>query len=173
MGTTNGSFFPLPGGPGTVEAWARLIVPVTVDVKFSWNGATEKTQQKIMKNSTLKQQLLNLTEFVRIRDELATSENRCSVTLQLTFMEDNLAEIPDIVRLAIAHGCDRVKGHQLWAHFKEIRDQDLRRSQESIAAWNSVAAECRKIASDSAPHPFTGKQIRLDNFFDLPLGMDD
>ena len=161
--TTNGSFF----GRGVVE-WAKLIVPVTVDVKISWNGATEETQQKIMKNSKLSKQVESLKEFVKERDNIAAAGgNYCSVTLQLTFMEDNLEEIPDIVAFAIANNCDRVKGHHLWAHFEEIKNQNLRRSTDSILRWNIIAKKCREYA---AANPLKNKKIlRLDNFFDLEL----
>ena len=159
--TTNGSFW----GRG-VDAWARLIVPVCSDVKFSWNGATEQTQQRIMKGAAFAAQLAHLKAFISVRDEVAAAGgNRCSVTLQMTFMEQNLQEIPDVVRLAIEHGCDRVKGHHLWAHFNEIADQDLRRNPESVARWNAVAAECRGIAARAVlPN---GLPLRLDNFFDI------
>lgn len=161
--TTNGSFF----GRG-VEAWANLIVPVTVDVKLSWNGITEETQQAIMKGSNLAKQISNLSKFVAIRDRVAAEGgNYCSVTLQLTFMEKNLDEIPAIVAFAVESGCDRVKGHHLWAHFEEIADQNLRRSETSILRWNVVAKQCREYA---ASHPLrNGKILRLDNFFDLEL----
>lgn len=161
--TTNGSFF----GPG-VDHWARLIIPVTVDVKISWNGATEDTQQKIMKGSNLATQLTNLRHFIKIRDQIAADGgNYCSVTLQLTFMEQNLSEIPAIVALAIETGCDRVKGHHLWAHFDQIADQNLRRSTESITHWNAVAKQCRDYATS---HPLrNGNVLKLDNFFDLEL----
>lgn len=164
--TTNGSFY----GRG-VDEWARLLVPVCSDVKISWNGASEATQQKIMRGSVMSKQLSNLHRFVAIRDEYvaaAASNNRCSVTLQVTFMEQNLNELPDIVNLAIAHNCDRVKGHHLWSHFEEIKDQDLRRDSSSIARWNAVAEQCRQIA-DKTRLP-SGLAIKLDNFFDLPLG---
>jgi hypothetical protein len=46
--TTNGTF------PKTTEKsvteWARLIVPITTDVKISWNGATAETSQKVISN---------------------------------------------------------------------------------------------------------------------------
>ena len=42
-------------------------------------------------------QLNNLTKFIRIRDEVAEKGgNRATVTLQLTFMEVNLSEIPEV-----------------------------------------------------------------------------
>jgi MoaA/NifB/PqqE/SkfB family radical SAM enzyme len=126
--TTNGSFY-----SRGLEAWSRMIVPVASDVKFSWNGATEDTQRNVMKGSTLVTQIKNLKRFIAIRDEIAEQGgNRCSVTRQLTFMEVNLTEIPAIVAMAVENGLDRVKGHHLWAHFDEIADQTLRRSNEYI-----------------------------------------
>ncbi|KAJ1435659.1 hypothetical protein B484DRAFT_265579 [Ochromonadaceae sp. CCMP2298] len=165
--TTNGSFH----GRG-VDAWARLIVPVASDVKFSWNGATRETQERIMKGADFHKQVQNLQRFVAIRDGEAGAGNYCSVTLQLTFMEANLCELPALVRFAVERGCDRVKGHHLWAHFEQIADQDLRRSAGSVARWNSTAALCRQVAAEN-PLP-SGKLLRLQNFHDLPVtgGLD-
>ena len=129
-----------------------MILPVASDVKISWNGATSETAEKVMIGSRFEKQLDNLKEFLKIRDQVATTlGNRatgmctylfffffslfsfvifsllllcsfCSllfflfntnweiVTLQLTFMEVNLKEIPDVVRLAISLGVDRIKG---------------------------------------------------------------
>src|SRR5688572_29527091 len=41
--TTNGTF-----PKRTAAEWAELIVPVTSDVKLSWNGATKETAEKVM-----------------------------------------------------------------------------------------------------------------------------
>ena len=157
--TTNGSFV----GRGA-HAWAELICPVGSDVKISWNGATEATQESIMKGSKLSTQLQNLKTFIAVRDRIASEPggNRCSVTLQLTFMEKNLQEIPAIVLLAIENGCDRVKGHHLWAHFREIKDEDLRRSKESILRWNEVVKKCHQL-SETFLLP-NGRKVKLENF---------
>jgi hypothetical protein len=88
----------------------------------------------------------------------------------MTFMEMNLSDITSIVTLAIREGCDRVKGHHLWAHFEEIRDQSLRRSSESIRRWNDVARECQRIVR-SQPLA-SGKQVPTTGwhfFLRLPL----
>ena len=151
---TNGSF----PGKGARE-WAELIVPVGSDVKISWNGASAEIQERIMQGSNFEQNLENLKAFLDVRDRVASKGgNYCGVTLQLTFMEDNLAEIPDIVRLAIPLGIDRVKGHHLWVHNGIMKDLDLRRSTESIEQWNTVVRECKAIAGDT---------IELTNFFEL------
>lgn len=55
-------------------------------------------------------------------------------------------------------GIDRIKGHHLWAHFQEIKDQNLRRSSESIRRWNQCVIECQSIARQNLlPN---GKQVR-------------
>jgi MoaA/NifB/PqqE/SkfB family radical SAM enzyme len=157
--TTNGTF-PRLGA----EAWARLIVPVTSDVKISWNGATAETQQAIMLGSRWDEALANLKTFVRVRDEVASAGgNRCRVTMQLTFLERNVEELADIVRLAIELGVDRVKGHHLWAHFDEIKAQSMRRDRDAIGRWNAAVIAAREVA---ATKPLaSGEPVLLENVF--------
>ncbi len=61
--------------------------------------------------------------------------------------------------MGISLGVDRIKGHHLWAHFKEIKDQNLRRSSESIRRWNQCVIECQSIARQQLLP--TGKQVRF------------
>jgi len=159
--TTNGTF------PGRgAEKWARLIVPVGSDVKISWNGSNCESQSLVMINNDFDKNMEDLRNFIRIRDAHARDGgNYCSVTLQMTFMEMNLDQVPLVIDLAIKEGVDRVKGHHLWAHFREIKDQDLRRSKDSIERWNEIARECFQIAGNN-PLP-NGKQIKLANFYEL------
>lgn len=162
--TTNGTF-PRKG----VEEWARIILPVGSDVKISLNGVKAETQQSIMRNTRIETVVENIRTFVRFRDEhAATGGNYCSVTLQLTFLEQNLAEMPEVIRLASLLNVDRVKGHHLWVHFDEMCDQDLRRSRESIARWNETVRRCHQVAAQH-PRP-NGKTVRLEHF--RPLDFD-
>jgi glycosyltransferase involved in cell wall biosynthesis/MoaA/NifB/PqqE/SkfB family radical SAM enzyme len=162
--TTNGTF------PGLgAEAWARKIVPVTSDVKISWNGATKATQEAIMPGARWEQMLDDVRTFLRLRDEHASSGgNQCRVTFQLTFLERNVQELADIVRLAIRLGVDRVKGHHLWTHFDEIAEESMRRSPTAIKRWNQAVVEARAAVSEQRlPN---GKHILLDNIFLLDEG---
>jgi len=157
--TTNGTFPRL----GAAE-WARRIVPVTSDVKISWNGATKATQEAIMVGSKWENVLENARTFIAIRDaHAAAGGNRCRVTFQLTFLESNVHELADMVRLAIDLGVDRVKGHHLWAHFDAIRDQSMRRNADSIGRWNAAVLEARDVAAQK-PLP-NGKHVLLENIF--------
>ena len=92
-------------------------------MKISWNGAAKDTQEKVMLGSNWERVLENVREFIAVRDEhAALGGNRCRVTFQLTFMEINYAELPQVVELAAGLGVDRVKGHHLWAHFSQIKE---------------------------------------------------
>lgn len=156
--TTNGTF-PIKGA----IAWAKLIVPFASDVKISWNGATKTTQEKIMSGSNFETNLQNIKDFLKVRNDYARAgKDYCKVTLQLTFMETNLPELVDIVRLGIDLGVDRIKGHHLWVNFVEIEPLFLRRNAASIARWNDSVLKVRKIATENLlPN---GKNISLINF---------
>ncbi|ODS23107.1 radical SAM protein [Candidatus Endobugula sertula] len=162
--TTNGTF------PGIgARAWAKLIVPVASDVKISWNGATKKTHEIIMLGSHWENTLENARTFIAVRDaHAAKGGNRCSVTFQLTFLEDSFNELADVVKLAIRLGVDRVKGHHLWTHFTEIEDQSMRRNAEAIQRWNEAVRNALAVAAEfTLPN---GRHITLDNIFELDEG---
>ena len=110
--------------------------------------------------------LRNLKEFIAVRDAHAsTGGNRCRVTLQLTFLQDNVEELLDIVKLGVSLGVDRIKGHHLWAHFDEIKEQSMRRSPASIQQWNRMVDKVQQFANNNRlPN---GEAILLDNIFPL------
>ena len=160
--TTNGTWPVL----GPVH-WAKLICPVTSDVKISWNGSSAATQESIMKGSSYERRINDLKAFISARDMIECErENRCRVTLQVTYMESNLAEMPVIVKLAVDIGVDRVKGHHLWVNFPQVKNQDLRRSPDSIIRWNIAVDECLQIAKDYKKSD--GTSIFLENFTHIP-----
>jgi glycosyltransferase involved in cell wall biosynthesis/MoaA/NifB/PqqE/SkfB family radical SAM enzyme len=159
--TTNGTF-PRLGA----RRWAELIVPVTSDTKISWNGASGETHEAIMLGTKWERGVDNVREFITVRDEVAMrGENRCRVTLQLTFLESNVAELPEIVRLAANVGVDRVKGHHVWAHFRELQPLNLRRNADSIRRWNDAVSQVREV---TAQHLLpNGQAVLLENFHPL------
>jgi MoaA/NifB/PqqE/SkfB family radical SAM enzyme len=159
--TTNGTFPRL----GAVK-WASLIVPVGSDIKLSWNGSNQQSQNKVMIKNDFEKNMEDLRSFIRIRDKHAsTGGNYCSVTLQMTFMEMNLDQIPKVVELAIREGVNRIKGHHLWVHFEETKGQDLRRSNESINRWNATVKKCIEIRENNLlPN---GKKIIFANIYEL------
>ena len=92
----------------------------------------------------------NVLVFIEIRDAHAASGgNRCRVTFQLTFLETNVGEIGDIVRLAARLGVDRVKGHHLWAHFDSIRG--LSSPPWFLGSPRSTSSACRSTPHSAVP----------------------
>jgi MoaA/NifB/PqqE/SkfB family radical SAM enzyme len=162
--TTNGTF------PGRgAKAWAERIVPVTSDVKISWNGARKETQEAIMRGTRWERVLSNVRVFIGVRDEhVAQGGNRCRVTFQMTFLETNVQELADVVRLAASLGVDRVKGHHLWVHFDEIKSLSMRRNLQAIERWNVAVQEAYEAAElHRLP---TGEKVLLENIFPLSAG---
>ena len=156
--TTNGSF-PIKGA----KKWSELLVPILSDIKISWNGATKEVHEKIMIGSKWEVVTKNLKTFLDERDKyFYTTNKRCSVTLQLTFLESNILELHDIVKMAIELGVDRVKGHHLWAHFEEIKDLSMRRDEAAINRWNTEVKKVYELR-DNMLLP-NGQKIILENF---------
>ena len=163
--TTNGTF-PAPEKHQNVEYWATRIVPIGSDVKISWNGADEKTQADIMLGATLAKHIENAKRFIAVRDEFADI-NYCSMTMQLTFMRSNLEQIPRLLELAFELGFDRLKGHQLWAHFEQIQGESLRSDIVFAERWNQIVRFCHNRVADY--NKTAVRQFKLDNFFELQL----
>jgi MoaA/NifB/PqqE/SkfB family radical SAM enzyme len=155
--TTNGTF-----PKKSVKEWAALIVPVTSDVKISWNGATKETAEVVMKKIDFAQAIENVKQFIAVRDaHFLQTGYYCRVTFQLTFMRNNMHELPEIIRLASQLGVDRVKGHHLWAHFKEIEHLSFKASSESIDHWNGIVTQTHE-AAERYRLP-DGRKILLEN----------
>ena len=159
--TTNGTFPRY--GP---HAWAERIVPVASDVKISWNGASKKTQESIMLGVRWEKVVENVRIFIAVRDSLAaSSDHRCRVTFQLTFLTTNVEELADIVKLAATLGVDRVKGHHLWAHFDEIKPLSMRKNTDSIAQWNAAVEKAYEVVEQYRLPD--GQKVLLENIFPL------
>jgi MoaA/NifB/PqqE/SkfB family radical SAM enzyme len=164
--TTNGTF-----PKKSVAEWAMLICPNTTDVKISWNGATQETAEKVMLKINFQQCIENVKEFIKVRDMVYQESGRfCRVTFQLTFMENNMHELADIIKLAASLGVDRVKGHQLWAHFAEIKDLNMKRDKESIKRWNTYVQEAYE-AREKHLKP-NGEKVLLENIIPLKENED-
>jgi len=159
--TTNGTFPKLK-----VDDWAKLIVPNTTDVKISWNGATAETAEKVMQGLNYNQVLENVKVFVAKRNKLfAETGWYCRITFQLTFMQNNMHELADIVKLAAQLGVDRVKGHQLWTHFEEIKSLSMKATNESVKQWNEYVKHAYE-AQEHFRKP-NGEKVILQNIIPL------
>ena len=86
--------------------------------------------------------------------------------MQPTFMAHTMLELPDIVRLAVALGIDRIKGHHLWAHFDEIKPYAIPPNPEHCKRWINYVAECYQIVQQSIKPD--GTLLILENIHPLP-----
>jgi radical SAM protein with 4Fe4S-binding SPASM domain len=141
--TTNGTF-----PKKSIEEWSKLLIPICSDIKISWNGSTANTSEKIMKGISFEKNLSKLNKLIKYRDEyFRTNSYSCRITLQLTFLKNNMHELSDIIKLAASLGVDRVKGHHLWAHFDEIKNLSMKANLENINQWNEYVKEANETVN--------------------------
>lgn len=161
--TTNGTF-PKLG----VERWAKQIFPVASDVKISINSWNKSIAQEIMQGIDFNKHIDNIKKFIEIRDKMyAKSKAKPSITLQCTFMEKNINELPKLVEKAIELGVDRVKGHHVWITWPQIERQSLLRNEKSIDRWNQQVKRLKEKIT--AYNSTTNRRIELDNFFEISV----
>jgi MoaA/NifB/PqqE/SkfB family radical SAM enzyme len=87
------------------------------------------------------------------------------VSFQVTAREDNVAELPGIVRLAARLGVDRVKLNQLQVRSPDLARLSLRRSPEAIRRWNAAARAVREAAEEALA--LRGRAPALENAVEL------
>lgn len=155
--TTNGSF-----PRGGVAHWAPRLLPVLSDMKVSLNGVDARINEAVMVGADTQRQVAHVEAFLRERDaHAARTGRRPTVTLQATYMERNVAHLPELLRWAIRVGIDRFKGHHLWVTWPELAQESLRRDAAAAARWNETVLRMRAIAA--AERGPDGRAIRLDH----------
>lgn len=160
--TTNGTW---PGrGPAR---WATRLLPVVSDLKVSWNGSTPATASAIMAGIDLSRAIEALRVVIAHRDSVAAwTDQRPTLSFQVTAQEGNVSELGDIVRLAAALGVDRVKVNQLQVRFPSLAQHSLRRNRLAIARWNHAVAQMRAAAAETKTPD--GRHVKLVNAVELP-----
>lgn len=157
--THNGTF---PGK--SIEQWATQLIPITKDIKISWNGASCEVAESVMKGLNYLEAVNNLRELIKYRDQhFLAHHHYCQITLQLTFMRSNMHEIEKIIQLAATVGVDRIKGHHLWVHFPELATESFNYSSVSVEEWNKIV-EKAELAVKRYKRKKDGTEIRLENF---------
>ena len=163
--TTNGTF-----PRGGVEYWAERLLPICSDIKVSFNGIKKGTQEAIMKGAEFEEVKDNLLFLADVRKRLRSNGLKCgTLTLQPTFREKNLEEIPLLLILAQSIGFERVKGHHLWVHDDSMACESLLRSPDSRRRWNETARFCASLVK---VWMLSGREIRLVNFEPVPVEVE-
>lgn len=157
--TTNGTF-----PKKSMQDWAKRLIPICSDIKISWNGSTKETAEQVMKGISFAKSIQNLKELIKYRDEYySTNFYYCRITLQLTFLQNNMQELKDIIQLAAILGVDRVKGHHLWTHFKEIENLSMKSNLQNRTKWNEYVTEAYQSANTYLKKDRT--KVLLENIF--------
>jgi len=165
--TTNGTFPKL-----SVKEWASMIIPNTTDVKISWNGATRETSETIMTGLDFTKATKNLKTLVRLRNsQYKRSGHYCRITLQITFLKNNIHELAEIIRFTAENDVDRIKGHHAWIHFPEMKEISLLSCPENILYWNTMVQDA-KVARNEFRRP-NGEKVILENILPLDVGKGD
>jgi len=138
--TTNGTFLNIG-----VEKWANKLLPVLSDIKISINSIDSQINESIMINDNTQKKLEDIKTFINLRGKLNSS---VTITLQVTFLKSNLNDLENIIKFAIANNIDRVKGHQLWITYEEIKDESLQNSTKKINEWNSFIDKIKKYKNN-------------------------
>ena len=160
--TTNGTF-----PKKTVRDWANQILPIVSDIKISWNGATKEVAESIMEGINFEKVLLNVKELISIREEVFLQTNHyAQISFQVTFMQNNMHELSDIIKLASELGVDRVKGHHLWDHFDEIKNLSFKKNIESRKIWNQYVKEAYLTQNQYLKKE--GTEVKLENIHLFP-----
>jgi MoaA/NifB/PqqE/SkfB family radical SAM enzyme len=119
-----------------------------------------------MTNSNFHKTLENTKKLVAFRNDYFEKTGYfCRITFQLTFMQNNMHELSDIVKLAVEIGVDRIKGHHLWTHFAEIENLSMKATKESVVKWNEYVKQAYE-AQEKYRKP-NGETVLLENI--LPL----
>ena len=159
--TTNGTF-PKLG----VEKWAKMILPIASDIKVSINGASKAINESIMERINYEAQWTNIEVLLQVRDEIIESGiNRPTITFQVTFMERNLKELPNLLRKAIEMNVNRFKGHHVWITHPQIEEESLKRNKDSIKKWNLTVQTLGEIAEKYRLQD--ASKIRLENVYPI------
>jgi radical SAM protein with 4Fe4S-binding SPASM domain len=108
----------------------------------------------------------NLKTLIHYRDKYKTKNKTAStITIQTTFLETNVSDLPALTELCIELGIDRLKGHHLWTHFPELKELSMRRNKDSILRWNNIVTEVKSIAKNKSEE--TGRTLKLANIYPL------
>ncbi|TXT58948.1 MAG: Radical SAM domain protein [Promethearchaeota archaeon] len=157
--TTNGTF-PLLG----VKKWANLILPITSDIKISINGSNKHISEDIMRGLNFKKHIDNIKQLIEVRNRIRDKGiNNPSLTFQVTFMERNLENLPELLKLAIKLDVDRFKGHHIWITNQKMAEESLGKDMDSIRRWNRIVNELNQICEENKLK--NGGNIKLDNVF--------
>lgn len=128
------------------------LLPALSDIKISFNSLDSAVNEEIMRNTNTKKILDKIQKLCYLRD---TFYPKVSITLQMTFMKSNMESIKPLIKYAIKHKINRIKGHQLWITHKELENEAIYKDKKYIDLWNKLIMSLESYR----------KKIKLENFY--------
>lgn len=141
-------------------------------VHVSVDGATPATFERIRDGARFRQVIRNLRRLVEHRDARGGAPPH--VQLNTVLMRSNLAELPDVVRLAADIGVDRMWLQALSHDFSDTDDDvtyvAIRGFTDAEAVWGNGQGEAASVAEARRVADELGLDLRLPDQPDPPAG---
>ncbi|MCC7209015.1 MAG: radical SAM protein [Anaerolineae bacterium] len=128
------------------EAWARALIDSGLDeLRCSVDGADPRTYAAIRGVPLFHKVVANLAEFVRTQREVGATKPR--VSLWMTGMRENLAEVPALLRLAAEIGVPEVYLQRL-VYFAHAEDSPgMMRNEHAL--FDAFDADVERIIAEA------------------------
>jgi radical SAM protein with 4Fe4S-binding SPASM domain len=129
--------------------WQQSLIEAQLDeLRVSLDAATPETYRKIRGAPAFDKIVENLRSMVATKTELGTTVPKLS--LWCTGMKENIAELPDLVRLAARLGIDEVYLQRL-VFYDEGSMIGLAREDQSLygrSSANDIITECERLSQE-------------------------
>jgi radical SAM protein with 4Fe4S-binding SPASM domain len=132
------------------EIWSRNLIAAGLDeLRVSIDGADPKTYALIRGAPLLHKLVANLKRFVEIQHELGATAPR--VSLWMTGVKENIAELPEVVRLAAHMGVPEVYLQRLTYYAGEADAPGMMKTEHAVYAAadeqvEAILAESERLA---------------------------
>lgn len=128
------------------EEWARKLIGSGLDeFRCSIDGASPKTYARIRGAPLLHRIVDNLERFTALQREMRATKPR--VSIWMTGMRENIAELPDLVRLAAQVGVLEVYVQRMVYYLDHARAPGM--MSDTNALYNDFDAQCDRIIADA------------------------
>jgi pyrroloquinoline quinone biosynthesis protein E len=104
------------------ESKVYKILHNLLDIKISFDGIKKETFERIRKGSNYDTVIKNIDNLLKIRNK---EKSLGTVTLQMTLLNFNYTELPEVIKLAHEKGADGVKAYPAFSYSNEINKLSL------------------------------------------------
>lgn len=128
------------------EEWARKLIAAGLDeLRVSVDGADPKTYALIRGAPLFHKVVQNLKRFVEIQKDLGAAQPR--VSLWMTGMQENIAELPEVIRLAARIGVPQVYLQRMVYYANEVDGPGMLTAGHGL--YHGEEAEIERIVAES------------------------